>query len=250
MNPTPSSHSHVLFHSHHQVENEDISTVRVEQYVLEHFELEGWKGYHEENSIITTLFGLLFWDIIFDSSVPGVFQQPHQSAPLDLYTQFFFESRRDAILSRLDGIKNGEARCLIENVCASNRETQTICVGVNWNRFSTADMVEIAECIGPSALSRICELFARQYWSHRGGVPDLCLWDMSKKRFKLVEVKSENDRLSEKQVCWLQFLASVEVDAIVVHVRDNSYKAASKSKSTSVSSTSAAAQSKRRKIGG
>jgi len=211
--------SHVLFYSHHQKEGQEMPLVRVEKYVLEHFEMEGWKGYHAENSIITTLFGLLFWDILFDSSVPGAFAHSFQTAPLDLYTEFFFESRRDAILTRLDDIKNGKAGDLINQVCKNERERQTLCIGVNW-RFSTTDVIEITECIGPVALSRICELFSRQYWSHRGGVPDLCLWNACKKRFRLVEVKSENDRLSEKQVCWLQFLASVDVDIQVVHVRN------------------------------
>jgi hypothetical protein len=39
--------------------------------------------FHAEGSIVTTIFGLLFWDVIF-ADVPGVFETPYQSAPLDL----------------------------------------------------------------------------------------------------------------------------------------------------------------------
>ena len=210
------SRNHVLFES-----KTDGSRVRVEIFILEHFQLLGWKGYHAENSIITTLYGLLFWDILFDDSVPGVFAHPYQDRPLDLYTEFFFESRRSSIFLRLDEIRNGSASLLICNVYNRERMKNTRCIGVHWDRFSLADILEIVDCISAVALGSICELFSRQYWSHRGGMPDLCLWNPDKKKFKLVEVKSENDRLSERQVVWLQFLASANIDVEVVHVKDS-----------------------------
>lgn len=51
--------------------------VHVEEIALEHYDQLGWKGYHCENGILTTLYSLLFWDIIF-LDVPGVFQNPFQ----------------------------------------------------------------------------------------------------------------------------------------------------------------------------
>ena len=41
------------------------------------------RSFHAEGSIVTTIFGLLFWDVFF-ADVPGVFETPYQSAPLDL----------------------------------------------------------------------------------------------------------------------------------------------------------------------
>jgi fanconi-associated nuclease 1 len=58
--------------------NEEGVEMNVETLVLKFYENDGWKGYHSENSIITTLFGLLFWDVLFDDSVPGVFCSPFQ----------------------------------------------------------------------------------------------------------------------------------------------------------------------------
>jgi Fanconi-associated nuclease 1 len=40
---------------------------------------------------------------------------------------------------------------------------------------------------------------AKDYASHRGGVPDLCLWKYESLEFMLVEVKGQGDRLSDKQ---------------------------------------------------
>jgi Fanconi-associated nuclease 1 len=53
-----------------------------------------------------------------------------------------------------------------------------------------------------------------------GGVPDLCLWRSDTNSFKLVEVKSQNDRLSDKQVIWLDFLVSFGIEAEIFSIRN------------------------------
>ena len=54
--------------------------VSVEQFALEHYRMEeGWsRGVHAEGSTFSTLFALLFWDIIFFHSVPDVFRSQYQ----------------------------------------------------------------------------------------------------------------------------------------------------------------------------
>ena len=39
----------------------------------------GWTGLHAENAVVTTLFGVLFWDVLF-APHPDVFQTPYQGA--------------------------------------------------------------------------------------------------------------------------------------------------------------------------
>jgi fanconi-associated nuclease 1 len=198
--------------------NDGSTKLNVEQFALEHYALEGWKGSHSENSIVTTLFGLLFWDIIFDSNIPGVFASPYQSGPLDLKTEFFYESRRTIMKKRMEEIENGYGVNIVEKVCNTHRPLKTICVGVNWNLFTTDQIIEIVECINPSVLAQMMNLFAKSYWSHLGGVPDLCLWNWTEKLFKLVEVKSENDKLSDKQVIWLEHLKLFGIEVEVLHI--------------------------------
>ncbi len=62
--------------------------VRVEQVALEAYAKEGWKGYHSEGGIVTTIWGLLMWDVIF-APVDGAFETAYQSEPLDLRTDSF-----------------------------------------------------------------------------------------------------------------------------------------------------------------
>ncbi|KAI8847192.1 hypothetical protein BC829DRAFT_490871 [Chytridium lagenaria] len=95
----------------------------VEDLALHHYSKTGWVGHHSENSIITTLFGLLFWDIIFDDTVPGVFVSPFQDAPLDLLTEFFMLRDRSEL-----------------------------------GMFEMEEVVEIAELFGGEALARCIKL--------------------------------------------------------------------------------------------
>ncbi|KAJ1344980.1 hypothetical protein BSLG_000495 [Batrachochytrium salamandrivorans] len=160
----------------------------VEDLALQYFVKQGWKGIHAENSIITTLFGILFWDILFDDSIPAVLTL-HTTAPLDLHTDYFFQARQHMIESRVSEIRSGQYLELIKQVVSREKPRNTQCVGVSWKRFTCETLLEIAECIGGQGLGSICLLYAKTYWAHRGGVPDLCLWKPEEKQFKLIEVK-------------------------------------------------------------
>ncbi|KAG0347932.1 hypothetical protein BG005_011803 [Podila minutissima] len=83
--------------------NIDGSDCGVEELALSYYGTLGYKGYHSENSILATLFGLLFWDILF-SPQPGVFETSYQTEPLDLRTDAFFLGRQQMIMDRLESI--------------------------------------------------------------------------------------------------------------------------------------------------
>ena len=118
--------------------------VNVEIYALQHYERLGYKGYHCEGRIVTTLFGLLFWDIIF-APIPGAFETPYQTAPLDIFEDTFYHAREELIETRLDEISRNNARQIMQNVDDEHRERGTWCLGVRWDLFPKEDLLEIAE---------------------------------------------------------------------------------------------------------
>jgi len=126
-------------------------TLNVEMYALQHYERLGYRGYHSEGRLVTTLFGLLFWDIIF-APIPGAFETPYQTAPLDMLDDTFYLSREEIIEARLDEIGEGKARVIIEGVDNEHRERGTWCVGVRWDIFPKQDLLEIAE-VCPDSIS-------------------------------------------------------------------------------------------------
>lgn len=93
---------------------------------------------------MTTLFGLLFWDVIF-APVAGAFETPYQAAPLDIAEDTFYFSRQEIADARLQEIKNGEGPTILAGALGKYSEYRTCCVGVRWDLFSDQDLLEIAD---------------------------------------------------------------------------------------------------------
>ncbi|KAH8099575.1 VRR-NUC domain-containing protein [Cristinia sonorae] len=197
----------------------DGNAITVEMLALEHYEDLGFKGFHCEGRIVTTLFGFLFWDILF-APVPGVFETPYQSAPLDLTEDTFYTSRKEIADARLDEIKNGRGEEILTRVYDENHEKKPMCVGVRWDMFERQDLVEITRCIGGPGLATICLLLCQDYSGRCSGVPDLFIWNAEKNSCKFVEVKGPGDRLSENQNVWIDVLRRVGVSVEVCHVEE------------------------------
>jgi len=162
--------------------------VTVEEFSLQHYEDEGWKGYaaffpssgsahsihcrlHSEGRIVYTIFGLLFWDIIF-TTIPGAFETPFQVAPLDIDTDTFYHSRRELFDKRLAEIKQGKAREIIRNVDTKHRDDQTLCVGVKWDLVEREDLENVVEVRGDGCSPALCPYLT--CWTYSTSVATSC----------------------------------------------------------------------------
>ncbi|OAP63695.1 hypothetical protein AYL99_02922 [Fonsecaea erecta] len=214
--------------------------VSVESMCLSHYRhVLGYKGYHSEGGILRTIFGLLFYDILFfHPYIPNVFQTAYQTCPLDLHTDSFFSARMPEILARINQISNGEAVEIVERVWAQEYERRTCIVGVRWDEFERHDLVELLACWEGQALGTVMLVMAQEYQSRGGGVPDLVLWKVhdhdhaqapspspdksprpqqARGEILFAEVKSANDRLSDTQRLWISVLLSAGVPVELCH---------------------------------
>ena len=189
--------------------------VNVEIFALEQYQSEGYKGFvaliptlcladlsyprlHSEGRVLTTLFALLFFDIIF-TPIPGAFETPYQVAPLDIGSDTFYLARRDLIDARLDEIAAGHAPEI--GLATWDRESaaKTWCVGLRWDLLTREDWEEILAYWEPAALALVCRTLAEDFVNRTSGVPDLFLWHGGKRECKFVEVKGPGDHLQENQ---------------------------------------------------
>ena len=75
----------------------------VENLALRYYALhEGLSGMHCENGFGIMIFGILCWEIIYDSEIPYVFQTPFQVSPLDFGTKDFYLLRSEKIEVRIE----------------------------------------------------------------------------------------------------------------------------------------------------
>lgn len=207
--------------------------VSVEEYCLEWYGLkEGFVGIHDEGASIRFLFSLLFWESALFVGVPDVFQTPYQSRPLDLFTEAFYESRKDSIERRLAMVREMSCEQMHEEIIRLYKTYDGVmAVGCNWDKYSADDLAAIGAGLGPHVVAHCCKLLAQDYDYYASGLPDLTLWkvpdssDPQSIKTKLVEVKSPRDNLSEKQRAWLIELvaqgAVSEVCKVVERVTSN-----------------------------
>jgi fanconi-associated nuclease 1 len=133
----------------------------VEDFALEHYAKEGFKGYsnysnflrtkltkllrkHCEGRIVRFIFGLLFHDILFHP-IPGAFETRYQTAPLDLVLDTFYVSRKSMIEKRLQEIIDGQASQIAAKVDQDLRENNIFVVGLRWDTFSREEILEIID---------------------------------------------------------------------------------------------------------
>uniref|UniRef100_A0A1A8RTV6 Fanconi-associated nuclease n=1 Tax=Nothobranchius rachovii TaxID=451742 RepID=A0A1A8RTV6_9TELE len=193
----------------------------VEELCLAHYRKQGFdQGIHGEGSTFSTLFALLMWDIVFMDGIPDVFRNPYQACPLDLYTDCFYENRKEAIASRVQLLSEatvGTLCSMLED--AWHSQEGKVCSLVSWERFSSLQQAQsLVACLGGGFLGGIIDQMAKDYRHCRGGLPDLVVWNTSNNSYKLVEVKGPNDRLSHKQQIWLDELQKLGADVEVCHV--------------------------------
>uniref|UniRef100_A0A8D0EXE8 Fanconi-associated nuclease n=1 Tax=Strix occidentalis caurina TaxID=311401 RepID=A0A8D0EXE8_STROC len=205
-------------------EDFSVSTVMcsVEELALTHYRQNGFdQGIHGEGSTFITLYGILMWDIIFMDDIPDVFRNSYQTSPLDLYTDSFYENRRDVIEARLQQLHTASSETLAKLIADvwTTQEGKAAAL-VSWGRFISLQQVQsLVSCLGGMFLSGVFRRLSKDLRHCRGGLPDLVVWCTQTNHFKLVEVKGPNDRLSPKQIIWLSELKKLGAAVEVCHVQ-------------------------------
>ncbi|ESZ99573.1 hypothetical protein SBOR_0046 [Sclerotinia borealis F-4128] len=244
-----------------EYEGDGTSECSVEELCLSHYRKQGLKGYHSEGGILRTLFAFLFFDILF-LYIPNVFQTEYQTCPLDLHTDGFFAARASEINHRIVEIENGRAGDIIREVWNRESERKTCVVGLRWefDVHDLLEIVECFG-VGLGRVMRVmaeeyrvrgggvpdlflwdlgvdedededenenekdenklatAENIKEEQTKEKDNKPPT---KERKKEVRFVEVKSENDRLSDTQRMWIHVLmgAGIRVELCNVVARD------------------------------
>ncbi|KAG5310603.1 FAN1 nuclease, partial [Acromyrmex insinuator] len=195
----------------------------VENLALYHYKNEGYiKGVHCEGAFPITLFATLFWNEIYNISVPGAWVSSYQDAPLDLYTSEFYENRKKEINEKLQDIRGYDSEKLskhLQNEFESYSKYKSISQG---NIFDDSNSLkEIAFCLGVKGVVGICERLIHNFPLWKAGFPDIIVWNINTKQYKIVEVKGPNDTLSTKQTLWLNYLNRIGLNTEVCYCESN-----------------------------
>lgn len=188
-----------------------------EGYLVEKTALLQYKefeGRHYENSMMLTILWLLIYDLLFND--PAQFRCAYQSHPMQI--QKALDDNKQAIEERLLDIKETviKNRRYLERTYPNDPKPY---VGsVNW-LISEENIISVIEGLGNEKTKLILSRIVSNYFQFSSGFPDLTLWrNGDSPHTKFVEVKSENDTVSDNQILWIKFLLDNDIDVEICKV--------------------------------
>lgn len=187
----------------------------VEAGVIEYYLGKQYQATFTENYPWRGLFGLVFWDIIYDANVSAI-HHPLQRAPSDFYLPDFFVKREDLLKKRLhelttsDDWRRHTGRMFNAKYGITN-------VLVDWTDELLALVHRLIDLLDVEQLRLILLEMARNLREHTRGFPDLLVWN-EQGVYEFVEVKSPTDHLGPQQLHWLEFFQTIGVHSKVIRV--------------------------------
>lgn len=183
-----------------------------EQIAIKHYEQQGARAWHFENTLPTMLFGLAYWDWLY-ASIPGAFTNQFQLGPRDLYWPEFFEVRRH---SCVDPLENPQQ--LITHIQAmANAKWGIANPFVTWNAFSPQLLSSVVVALGTVQIQTLLEIICSDLQQFRSGFPDLMVVYRDGTT-EFVEVKAALDRVQRNQHLWLEELVNAKLNACVLRL--------------------------------
>ncbi len=200
----------------------------VEELAMKIYKSEGFKTQWTENAYWWEIMCLLFWDVIFakvrgaisvyssrydhvlspnDEEYDSCFEKQviqMNGMPNDFFTDGFYSRRKQIIANRLNELQNSDivSKLIISYEKNYGRNCRPI---ENWNKYSKENLIEPLRYLDKSKALEICHRLLKNFNAYRSGLPDLIVYSDDECFF--TEVKSKNDRLSESQINWHNFIS-------------------------------------------
>ena len=174
----------------------------VEAGVMNYYLEQGYDAAFTENYPWRGLFGLIFWDIIYDAGVSAI-HNPLQRAPSDFYLPEFYRKREGMFRNRLAELvtKDDWKRHAGRTFNAKHGITNVL---VDWSDELLTLVYRFIEVLDVEQLRLVLLEMARHVREHTRGFPDLLVWNEAGE-YDFVEVKSPTDHLGPQQLHWLEF---------------------------------------------
>lgn len=187
---------------------------RTEFAVARKLTKNGTPAFHTENAIWQQLFGLMFWDLLFEGDEAAL-HNSFERLPLDLHNGTFYEKKQAKIEERLTLTKpSSDTGAFIKTVWEKNRGTANGVLPWYEDLFLlTCELVRLAP---PAGLQKMLIAMAKDYRNLRSGFPDLMVIDDESIRF--VEVKAEGDQIQRHQLVQIERLQAAGFSVAVNRV--------------------------------
>ncbi|GAA4432846.1 VRR-NUC domain-containing protein [Ravibacter arvi] len=188
---------------------------QVETGAAHHYIRQGYAAFFSENIPWRAIFGLLFWDVIYDQNVQAI-HHPLQRVPSDFFLPDFYQKRAHLLQQKKEALDS------IEKIRTNLAQTfhdkyGTANVMVSWYDELLDQLLAITRYLDAEQLLLILMEMATDLRDKTRGFPDLFVW--KENEYCFVEIKSPNDHLSSRQLYWQHFFRDIGVASKIVRVK-------------------------------
>lgn len=197
-----------------EIEVHQLPNVRVEELALQYYKRQGYEGFHTENYLWRGLFGLFFWEELFDGT-QATFHHPLQRMPSDLYNESFYLNRKDHLKKKLSSFRS-RSRLIdhLEMTYSQKEDINNPLVG--WHESLLPSLENCVKHLPLVGLKKVMLEIAKNIKDNSAGFPDLFIWTDTDYHF--YEIKSPNDHLSSQQLFWIDFFNENKIKAGILRV--------------------------------
>ena len=185
-----------------------------ERGALNFFRRKGWAGLHAENTPWRTLFGLLFWDILYGSDTASL-HNAFERMPEVLRARTMLDQNGNAVEARL-ALLDDPDRALTALLKVFSAEHGTPNAIFRWHEDMIERLQPLLTLAPRGGLARVMREIARDYPARKDGFPDLMLWRDD--ALRLIEIKTSGDSLRRNQLLQLGLLREAGFDVTVNRV--------------------------------
>ncbi|MFP1130633.1 exonuclease domain-containing protein [Asticcacaulis sp. W401b] len=179
---------------------------------IRHYEAQGWTAHHVENGLWPALFGLLFWDELFEH--PGSLASEFDWMPQALKDNRFTALFPHAVTERLDALETGRGWPLIADTLARHEGRENGVFGW-WPGLGNL-LRDFLSAAPRKAVRDIMAALCSDFQGLRDGFPDLLL--IGSGGVKFIEVKGEGDQVRRHQLARLNLLRQAGFEAGILRV--------------------------------
>lgn len=185
-----------------------------EMGVIEYLKSEGRESYHVENYLWNALFGILFWEELFESDKSAIYNE-FENRPKDLDSIRFYELHEADIHRKLELL----SLSYIMEKLDEKKDVQNGIFGWHENLKPELELF-----LGKATLSSVREFLlylSKDFNKRNSGFPDLVSYSESDVKF--FEIKAQGDSLKQLQLLQLLALkkAGFEVEILQVEYAFN-----------------------------
>lgn len=204
-----------ILHQAREIKISDSYLKRPELGVCAYFESKGHRATFAENSLWNSLFGVIFWNELFESEMARL-HNPFERSPSDLIGPEFYHNHEKEIEAKLSLLtQDQEAQKLIlRTVVAHYGKLNDL---FRWHADLGRDLISFLQKTKNRDVGKILRTIAQNYKTHHVGFPDLMVEKDGEIQF--IEVKAEGDSLRAGQLSRLRLLKEAGFGVEVLRVR-------------------------------